>query len=148
MSRFKNNNEKGSWGAQRQEAFPNGFSRRPNFYGRCNGGGFGRQTVHDLELETRPTDELHNDDPVIGKLDRVLEKLEKIDLWRDETDRRFKGLDPNLKREIEPPLGFDDGADGEFEDFRRRGTADRGLRYRNPNSRASPKSSALGSSAV
>lgn len=133
MSRFNNNNGRGAWGAHRHDAFPNGFSRRPNFYGRRNGGGYGRPPGDDLELETRPMDEPRNEEPVSGKLDRVLDKLEKIEVWRDETDRRFEGLDPSLKRETEPPLGFDDGGDGEFEECRRRGPADRGGRYKNPN---------------
>lgn len=85
------------------------------------------------EFEVRTSEELNQDEPVGNKLDRVLEKLEKIDVWKDETDRRLEGLDPNLSRETEPPLGFDDGDEADYEDYRRGRHPEWGGRYRNPN---------------
>ncbi|XP_041999909.1 uncharacterized protein LOC121749403 [Salvia splendens] len=131
MSRF-NNNGKSAWGAHLLDTFPNGVSRRPNFNNRRNGV-FQRQNMEDGELESRPNEDSHHDDSVNGKLDRLLDKMDKFDLWTDETDSRFESLDPNLSRETEPALGFDDADEGEYEDFRRRKSGDRGYRARNPN---------------
>lgn len=107
MSRF-NNNDKSVWGPHRPDTFPNGSSHHPNpsFNNRRVSGGFNQQPLDDRELETRPTD----------------------DLQADETDRHFDSLAPNLSWETEPPLGFDEDSDGEFDDGRRRRTVDRGFR--------------------
>ncbi|KAG6438025.1 hypothetical protein SASPL_102958 [Salvia splendens] len=53
--------------------------------------------------------------------------LDKFDAWRDDTDRRFENL------ETEPPSGFDDDDDWDYEDVRRQRSGDRGLRGRNPS---------------
>lgn len=87
--------------------------------------------MDDGEPENRPTENTHQDEPVSNKLDRVLDKLEKIDLWRDETDRRFESSDPNLSQETEPPLGFED-EEREFENFQRGKSMDRGVCFGNP----------------
>lgn len=129
MSHF-NNNGKAVWGPNRPDTFPTGASRRqnPNFNNRRFNGGFTRQPRDEGELENRPMAEAQTDEPLSNKLDRVLDKLEKIDMWKDETDRRFDSLDPFLSREVEPPLGFDDDREGVMDDARRRGTVDRGYR--------------------
>lgn len=81
MSRF-NNNGKSAWGVHRPDTFPNGSSCRPNFNNRRNGV-LQRQNQDDGELESRPNDDSYHDDPVNGKLDRLLDKMDKFDLWRD-----------------------------------------------------------------
>lgn len=133
MSRF-NNNCKAVWGPHRPDTFPNGSSHRPNpnLVGNRRGNeGYNRQSGDDGDLETRIMDDIPNDEPVSTKLDRVLDKSEKFDLWKDEADRRFENLDPKLSRETEPPLGFDDEGEGELENFRGQRPVERGIRIGN-----------------
>lgn len=102
------------------------------FGGRRDGGGPNQNSVDNGELDTRPTEEAQHDEPVSSKLDCVLDRLDKFDVWKDETDCRFVNFDPSLSRETEPPSGFDED-DWEYEEGRRRRPGDRNQRYRNPN---------------
>ena len=86
MSRFHNNGN-GSWGSHRQGTFPNGSSRRNNVGVRRDYLGLQRPPL-DEEPSTRPLDDSNNNDSISGKLDQLLDRLDKFDSWRDETDRR------------------------------------------------------------
>ncbi|KAG6434095.1 hypothetical protein SASPL_105717 [Salvia splendens] len=131
---YNNNNGKAVWGSGRQESYPaNRFGGRPSTAGRRDGGGFHEHNMDDGEGETRQPDESRLDEPISSKLDRVLDRLDKFDAWRDDIDRRFENLDPTLSREAEPPSGFDDGDDWDYEDVCWQRSGDRGLRGRNPS---------------
>lgn len=135
MSRF-NNHGKAVWGAQRPDSFPNGSSHRRNLNFRDNrrdGERVIRQTQDDGEMEDRTFDDHHPDGQLGSKLDRLIERLDKFDAWKEETDRRLLNSDPVLSRETEPPLGFDDPDDWEYGDFLRKKAGDMGFRIRNPN---------------
>lgn len=121
-------------GGPRMESFPaNRFGGCQPNGNRRGGGGFYRSPLGDREIEQRTTDDHRSDDPVGHKLDHVLDKLEKFDIWREETDRRFKYLDQNPFREAEPQPKFTDGDDAEFGDYRRRKYGEKGFNNRNPN---------------
>ncbi|XP_042035152.1 uncharacterized protein LOC121781486 [Salvia splendens] len=131
MSRF-NNYGKSAWGVNHPDMFHNGASRRPTFNIRRNEI-FQRQDIDDGDLEGRPTGESHREDPVTEKLDRLLDKMEKFDQWKDATDRRLQSLNPVVSRGTEPPLGVNDADEEEYVDFRRGKSGDTGFRARNPN---------------
>ncbi|XP_042035243.1 uncharacterized protein LOC121781586 [Salvia splendens] len=131
MSRF-NNFGKSAWGGSRPDTFHNGASRRPNFNIRRNEI-FQRQETDDGELEGQPTGESLRQDPMNEKLDRLLDKMEKFDQWRDTADRRFESLDRSAPRATDPTLRFDVGDEEEYEDFRRGKSREIGARARNPN---------------
>ncbi|XP_042008927.1 uncharacterized protein LOC121757445 [Salvia splendens] len=130
MNRFHNNGKSG-WGGHRPDSFASGASRRQNFSIRRNDV-FHRQPSDGEDLEGRPNGDPHQEDTVNGKLDRLLEQMNRFDQWRDETDRRFENMDPPATRETEPPLGFAETDDGGFEEFRKRNSGDMGYRARHP----------------
>ncbi|XP_042023144.1 uncharacterized protein LOC121770490 [Salvia splendens] len=130
MNRFSNNGE-AVWGGHRPDSFSSGASQRQNFNLRHNEV-FQRQAFDEGDLEGRPPGDSNQEETLSGKMDRLLEKMDKFDQWKDETDRKFKCLDPLLARETEPPLGFDEADDGVYEELRRWKSMDRGGRVRNP----------------
>ena len=108
-------------GGPRMESFPaHRFGGCQPNGNRRGGGGLYRSPLGDREIEQRTTDDHRSDDPVEHKLDHVLDKLEKFDIWREEKNRRFESLDQNLLRDAEPQPKFTDGNDAEFGDYRRR----------------------------
>ncbi|XP_042051692.1 uncharacterized protein LOC121797016 [Salvia splendens] len=121
------------WGSSRPDSFTPGVPRRQLPVERRNFGVPHRPQLDDGDLEIRPNDESMHDDYMNGKLDRLLDKLDKFDLWREEADRRFEYLDPIVPRETEPPLGFEDGDEAEYEEFRRKKASEKGGRARHPN---------------
>ena len=52
----------------------------------------------DMELENRPHDDLQPSDSVNLKLDRLMDRFDKLDSWCEETDRRFENLDLMVTR--------------------------------------------------
>ena len=86
MSHFHNNG-KGTWGSHRPDTFPNGSSRRNNVGVRRDYLGLQRPPL-DEEPSIRPLDDSNNNNSISGKLDQLLDRLDKFDSWRDETDRR------------------------------------------------------------
>ncbi|XP_041995643.1 uncharacterized protein LOC121745750 [Salvia splendens] len=129
MNRF-NNNGKAVWGSSRPNSYPNGAPRRQQPVDRRNFGSSHRSQLDDEELEGRHLEEIQQDDSVSGKLDRVLDRLDKFDAWKDETDRRVGYGDPIISRETEPPSGFDDGDDLGDDGFRRGRYGDMGFNSR------------------
>ena len=78
-------------------------------------------------------DDLFRDDPVQSKLDRIMEKIDKFDLWKEETDRRLENRDTRPTRDTDHPWSFDEGDELEYDDYRRRKLAERGYHHRNRN---------------
>ncbi|KAG6401032.1 hypothetical protein SASPL_137877 [Salvia splendens] len=76
---------------------------------------------------------VQHDDPVNTKLDRLLDRFDKLDVWRDETDRRFENLEPVLSREAKPPSRHDDWEEYEDMDVRGKRSWDRGNKARHQN---------------
>ena len=84
----------------RTDSFPaNRFAGRQSTGGRREGGGYYRSPLGDGEFKGRPTDDSRSIDHGGNKLDRLLEKFDKFDLWKEETDRRFETLDSALSRD-------------------------------------------------
>lgn len=133
MKRY-NNNGKSGWGSSRPDTFPNGASRRPQPMHRREFGGFNWPPFVDLEMESRPVDDTQQGDPISLKLDLLMDRFDKFDVWRDETDRRFENLEPVISREAEPPSGYDDGEEYEEDDFRGKKLWDSWNRPRQQNS--------------
>ncbi|KAG6427557.1 hypothetical protein SASPL_111803 [Salvia splendens] len=123
MKRF-NNNGKSVWGSSR----PDVFSRRQQPVGCRDFGNYNRRPFDDGEMENRPGEGSHHDDPVSLKLDRLLDRLDKLIAWRDKTDRRFENLKPAWSRYTEPPLGYEYGEDFDDEDFRQQKPWEMGYR--------------------
>ncbi|XP_042009136.1 uncharacterized protein LOC121757696, partial [Salvia splendens] len=132
MKRF-NNNGKAVGGSSRPDSFPNGASRRQQPVDRRNFGNSHQSQLEDGEFEVRQPEELHLDDSVSGKLDRLLDRLDKFEVWRADTDRRFQSLEPVISRDAEPPSVFEDGDDWGDKGFRRTRYGDRGNNFRNPS---------------
>ncbi|KAG6401721.1 hypothetical protein SASPL_138585 [Salvia splendens] len=114
-------------------SFPNGASRRQQPVDRRNFGNSHQSQLEDGEFEVRQPEELHLDDSVSGKLDRLLDRLDKFEVWRADTDRRFQSLEPVISRDAEPPSVFEDGDDWGDKGFRRTRYGDRGNNFRNPS---------------
>ncbi|KAG6388810.1 hypothetical protein SASPL_150246 [Salvia splendens] len=123
MKRF-NNNGKSVWGSSR----PDVFSRRQQPVGCRDFGNYNCRPFDDGEMENRPGEGSHHDDPVSLKLDRLLDRLDKLIAWRDKTDRRFENLEPAWSRYTEPPLGYEYGEDFDGEDFRQQKPWEMGYR--------------------
>ncbi|KAG6435278.1 hypothetical protein SASPL_100148 [Salvia splendens] len=123
MKRF-NNNGKSVWGSSR----PDVFSRRQQPVGCRDFGNYNCRPFDDGEMENRPGEGSHHDDPVSLKLDRLLDRLDKLIAWRDKTDRRFENLEPAWSRYTEPPLGYEYGEDFDDEDFRQQKPWEMGYR--------------------
>ena len=96
MSRC-HNNWKGTWGSHRPDTFSNGSSRCNNVGVRRDCLGLQRPPL-DEELSIRTLDDGNNDESISIKLDQLLDRLDKFDSWRAETDRRFDNLEPNPNR--------------------------------------------------
>ncbi|XP_042019016.1 uncharacterized protein LOC121766845 [Salvia splendens] len=73
-------------------------------------------------------EDVQHGDPVNNKLDRLLDRFDKLDVWRDETDRRFENLEAPSAREVEPPSRQGDWEEYEELDVRGKRPWDRGLR--------------------
>ena len=101
--------------------------------GRYDSGGFPCATLDDGEFENRLTDDPLHDDPIQSKLNRIMEKINKINLWKDETDWRLEFREPRPACETESPWGLDEADDLEYDDYLRRKLAEKGYRDRNPN---------------
>ncbi|XP_047947774.1 zinc finger protein BRUTUS-like At1g74770 [Salvia hispanica] len=76
---------------------------------------------------------MHHDDHVSHKLDKFLDRFDKLDVWRDETDQRIENLEPSFSSDAEQSPGFEDGEEWD-DDNRGRKPWDSGFRARNPNS--------------
>ena len=88
MRRYNNNSRQG-WGANRPTYFPNSSSRRDNVIGHRDN--FGQQT-DEGDRVGRLMEDANHDDFVGYKLDHLIDKLDKLDSWRDDTNRRFENL--------------------------------------------------------
>ncbi|XP_042034961.1 uncharacterized protein LOC121781287 [Salvia splendens] len=133
MKRY-NNNGKSVWAQNRQDSYPvYRFGGRPPVGGRRDGGGNYRPPGEDSDMEGRPSDETHQEDRVSSKLDRVLEKLGQLDVWKEEADRKFDILVPALTRDGDMAIGVDEGDDPPWDDNRRRRPMEKGFHPRNPN---------------
>ncbi|XP_042005724.1 uncharacterized protein LOC121754429 [Salvia splendens] len=107
-----------------------GSSRRGQPSARREAGGFSHHPLDELEFETRQGEDVQQGDPVNNKLDRLLDRFDKLDVWRDETDRRFENLEAPPSREVEPPSRQDDWEEYEDVDVRGKRPWDRGHRPR------------------
>ena len=119
MKRFTNNG-KAVWNKSRSDPFQGVSSRRQQWVGHRDQGGFNRQIEEDGDLEGKLGDDHSMEEPVGRKLDRLLDRFDKLEGWRDETDRKFENLEPYLARDADPPLGFSDCEDLEDKDSHRR----------------------------
>ncbi|XP_042039612.1 uncharacterized protein LOC121785291 [Salvia splendens] len=81
-------------------------------------------------METRQGEDVQQGDPINTKLDRLLDRFDKLDAWRDETDRRFENLEAPPSREVEPPSRHGDWDEYEDMDVRGKRPWDRGNRPR------------------
>ena len=114
------------------DAYPtNRFGGRQTTAGRGNGSGHIRTPADEGDIEGRPFQDNANDDLTNSKLDRLLDRFDKFDVWRDEAERKIDNLGPTTTRETDIPFGFDE-EDVDYGDPRRRRLGDRGPRYRNP----------------
>ena len=70
------------------------------------------------------------------KLDCLIDRLDKLDSWREDTDRRFENLEPAWPCGNDQPYDDENIDDLGFDDQRQRRTGDKGFHGRNPNFRA------------
>ena len=132
MRRYNNNGRQG-WGANRPDCFPNGSSRCDNAIGRRGNVSFNRQQTDEVDREGSPTEDANHDDSVGYKLDRLIDRLDKLDSWREDTNRRFENMEPAWSCGNGQPYDDEDIDDLGFDDQRQRRIGDRGFHGRNPN---------------
>ncbi|XP_042021153.1 uncharacterized protein LOC121768675 [Salvia splendens] len=109
-----------------------GQPRRGHPQNRRDTGGFDHPPFGDLGGESNPGDEGQPGDQVNAKLDRLLDRFDRLDVWREETDRRFETWEPILTREAEPQSRTEDWEEDEPMDVRGKRPWEGAPRPRNP----------------